>query len=117
MLAVKHRLSSGYYIDRAKEKGKLYQFDNFGICVYERPEKDKDKPTRFAFVVSTKVSSQAVDRNRVKRVLNETIRYETKHLVTGYDVVFLTKKGITTMPTDVVMKQTKDALKKIGIIT
>lgn len=111
MIAKEYRLAGTYYIDRAKSQGKIFQFPDFGLCVFLRRGEDDGKLTKFAFVVSTKVSKHAVDRNRIKRVLNETVRYETQHLRTGYDVVFLTKKSITTRPTDKIMYDIKQALR------
>ena len=45
------------------------------ICIYFGREKtDKDIPTKFAFVVSKKVHKRAVVRNRIKRLMRETVR-------------------------------------------
>jgi len=116
MIAGKYRLSGTYYINRAKKNGKMYQFNDFGLCVFKRSEVDDGEPMRFAFVVSTKVAKHAVDRNRVKRVISETVRYEAQHLKTGYDVVFLTKQSIATRQTDVIMNDTKKALATASLL-
>lgn len=117
MLAGKYRLSGNFYINRAKEKGKLYQFSHFGVSVFQRVKSGINKPSKFAFVVSTKIAKHAVDRNRIKRTLSETIRFESKYLVPGYDVVFLVKKSIMRQPTDLIMRQTREALKKTRLVS
>lgn len=114
MLARKFRLQGTYYIKRAREKGKIYQFPDFGMAVFER--KEDGKPSRFAFTISIKIAKHAVDRNRIKRMLSEAVRFESTYLVPGFDVVFLTKKSIARRPTDEVMKQTKEALKKAKLV-
>lgn len=48
--------------------------------------------SRFAVVVGSKVSKNAVDRNRVRRQYREIIRLHLAELAPGYDVIFLTAK-------------------------
>ena len=45
------------------------------VCLYfGRKKKDKDTTTKFAFIVSKKVHKRAVVRNRIKRLMRETVR-------------------------------------------
>ena len=55
--------------------------------------KTKEVVSRFAFVVSTKVAKHAVDRNRMKRLLRESIHHLLPSIQPGYDVVFMAKKN------------------------
>lgn len=48
--------------------------------------------SRFTVVVGTKVSKNAVDRNRIKRQYREIIRLLLADIAPGYDVLFLTAK-------------------------
>ena len=56
-------------------------------------QKTTEKVSRFAFVVSKKVAKRAVDRNRIKRMLRESIHTLLPSIQPGYDVVFIAKKN------------------------
>lgn len=102
MLAVINRLKGKENFDRVKTEGKLYQKENFGASVLKR---DDDGPSRFGFVVSTKVSGQATQRNRIKRALKEAVRYNLDKVGKGYDIVFLAKQSIARKITDEIMRE------------
>lgn len=104
MLANRNRLLKEVDFKRIREKGKLYQSDNFGVSVLFRKDK---KPPRFGFVVSTKVSKRATQRNRIKRALSEAVRQNVTRMKSGYDVIFLPKKSIETMSIENIMAETK----------
>jgi ribonuclease P protein component len=55
--------------------------------------KTKEVVSQFAFVVSTKVSKHAVDRNRMKRLLRESIHHLLPTIQPGYDIVFVAQKN------------------------
>lgn len=45
------------------------------VCIYFGKEKTNiDTPTKFAFVVSKKIHKRAVVRNRIKRLMRESVR-------------------------------------------
>jgi ribonuclease P protein component len=54
----------------------------------------KLKESRFAFIVSKKVSRKAVVRNKVKRRLSEIVRERIKELSKNIDGVFIALPGI-----------------------
>jgi ribonuclease P protein component len=89
MLSFKHRLTKGKDFEKTKEKGDLYQGRLFGLVVLRRKDKG---PSRFGFVVSTKISKKAVMRNRIKRILREIVGQELDKVNKGFDVLFLVKK-------------------------
>lgn len=107
MLARENRLTGEKNFDRVKKKGKLYQSENFGMAVYDRKD---DSPTRFGFIISTKISKMAVHRNRLARALREAARYNLKKIGSGKDIVFLAKKSITSKTTDEIMKEVNDTI-------
>jgi ribonuclease P protein component len=52
-------------------------------------KKNTVKDSRFAFVVSQKVSKKAVERNKIRRRMSEIIKVEVKNIKTGTDFVFI----------------------------
>jgi ribonuclease P protein component len=51
---------------------------------------------RIGFVISKRISKRAVDRNRLKRLLSETIRPLLPELTPGWDIVLSARKDILT---------------------
>lgn len=49
--------------------------------------------TRFGFIISTKVSPRATDRNRLRRQVNEIIRLNLEKIKVGFDVVIIFKRS------------------------
>ena len=89
-------------LDKVKEDGVLYQSENFGARVLS---KEVGGISRFAFVVSTKVSGQAVQRNRIKRAMSESVRHWMHLIKRRHDVIFLPKKRIVKKSTDEIMNE------------
>lgn len=90
MLPKENRLKKKNDFDRVSKEGQqvrgdffILKFCNNGLRV-----------TRVGFVVSKKVSSKAVVRNKIKRHLREALRFELDKLRIGFDLVFFTKKDI-----------------------
>lgn len=71
--------------------GKMYQSPLFGMLTYEG---DEVMEKRFGFIISKKVSKKAVDRNRIKRLLAESVRRNISKFKEKMWVVFLAKKEI-----------------------
>lgn len=113
MLARKHRLTGSKDYQRVQDEGKVYQSNSFGVAFVKRND---DLPSKFGFIVSTKIAKDAVDRNRFRRAMTEAVRTSTIDFKNGYDVVFLAKTTIMRTPTSEVMKEVKNALKQIGVI-
>ena len=111
MLSRKSRLIGVSNFTKVQKEGRVYQSANFGLAVVDRKDLD---PSRFAFVASTKVAREAVDRNRIKRVMGEAVRLSLFDLKKGYNMVFLAKPGITRVPTSEIMKEVRQCLKDSG---
>lgn len=112
MLPDLNRLTGKKNFDRVEKEGEVCQSQNFGVAYIKRGDKN---PSRFGVIVSTKISKDAVDRNRIKRSLREAVRHILFELNPGYDVIFLTKPSIMRTPTDVAMKEAQRTLREMGI--
>ena len=113
MLAAKYILTGAKNFARVEENGQLFQSESFGVAVYQRGDKDF---SRFGFIVSNKISPDAVQRNRIKRALKEAIRQNWVDVVYGLDAVFLAKPVSLRKSTVDLMSETKETLKKIKIL-
>lgn len=112
ILASEYRIKSGKRIEQVKSEGKLLQSESFGSIVLKR---DDEEASRFAFVISTKVSKLAVHRNRISRALNEGVRRNVKILPRGWDFVVLTKKSIAPKSTEEIMREIETFLKSLNL--
>jgi len=88
MLPSENRLFKKSDFEKVKKEGKLLSGELFGILVL----KNQEKNSRFGFIVSSKISPKAVLRNKVKRLLRETVRKLLPEIKRGYDFLFLAKK-------------------------
>lgn len=113
MLSRKHRLSFNEDFDRVKKEGSLYQGKLFAISVLKRGDTN---PSRFGFVVSTRVSKKAVERNKAKRRLREVVRKSLGEIKTGYDVLFLATKNTLVASPKSLEKEGRTLFKNSGII-
>ncbi|OGM24642.1 ribonuclease P protein component [Candidatus Woesebacteria bacterium RIFCSPLOWO2_01_FULL_39_61] len=109
MLTREYKLHRKDEFERVKQKGKVFQSENFGARVLKRS--DKGKP-RFGFIISTKISKMAVHRNRVMRAFNEAMRQNLIMIPKGYDFVFLVKRGIMKKTVEEIMTEIKSFLQR-----
>jgi ribonuclease P protein component len=113
MLAKKYKLTSSKDFDNVQKNGEVYQSTNFGLARVLRKD---GAPSRFAFIVSTKIAKDAVDRNRVRRAMSEAVRLNSINLTEEYDVVFLAKISIARASTPEIMKEVSLALKQTDLL-
>jgi ribonuclease P protein component len=98
--------------EKMETKGKVFQFEDFGASFLEREDSD---PSRFAFIVSNKISKDAVGRNRIKRAFREAVRQSLWQTKKGKSVLFLAKTTIVKKSTEQIMGQVRQALEKMGV--
>lgn len=114
MLASKYRLTGNDNFERVKKDGKVFQMNFFGVSLVDRKD---SQPSRFAFIVSKSISKLATQRNRIKRALGEAVNHEIKYVNKGFDVVFLAKTNILNQSTEVIMREVKNSLKDMGLVS
>jgi ribonuclease P protein component len=112
MLAKKFRLTGAKNFTKIQKEGTVYQSSNFGIAYLKRGDIN---PSRFGFIVSTKIAKDAVDRNRFKRAMSEAVRIASIDLTSGFDVIFLAKTSIARVSTAEIMKEVRLSLKGSGL--
>ena len=72
MLKKENRLKKRIAFAATYKTGKVVHGD--GITIFLGREKTNDSPTKIGFVVSKKIHKRAVKRNRIKRLMRESIR-------------------------------------------
>ncbi len=85
MLPRQNRLAKDKEIKKVLSRGRAFFNPVFNLRFYKNLQ-----ATKFTVVVSTKVYKQAVKRNRLKRLIRETIRRKLSQLPTG-DYVLMCK--------------------------
>lgn len=78
-------------------------------------QKDPQKTSRFAVVVSKKVGKTAVLRNKLRRRGYQTIERGLVGLKSGYFVVVFFKKGTTELDTQTTQQKIVEILKKANL--
>lgn len=92
-----------------------------GDCFYDkllfiRTLKNGTDITRFGFIVSNKVSSVAARRNRIKRIMRETIRSYQGRLEKGFDCVIVARKSIENAGSNEIRAVVEKMLKRSGLL-
>ena len=113
MLPKKFRLQDFGEIEKVKKEGKLFQNPLFGLLVLKRKD---NGPSRFAFIVSLKISKKSTKRNKAKRLLSEALKGFLPKIKKGFDLVFLGKKAIIDKSFWEIKKQLELVLQKGGLI-
>ncbi len=70
-------------------------------------------PWRCAIIVSTKVDKRAVVRNRIRRLIGETLRNLHPALPEGIDIVIMVKKGFRYETQDQANEQIRALLRSL----
>jgi len=116
MLSSKYRLKKKINFARIEIDGVMHQSQSFGMGIYNRSLASQDskdnEPSRFGFIISTKISKKAVVRNRIKRTMSEVIRKSLSEIKNGYDVLFLIKPSIVKLERELLEKETYEAITK-----
>ncbi len=90
MLPAPHRLRADADFTRLMKNSRRF----FTPSIMARVARTGGPHTRFAFVVSTKVSKRATARNTVKRRMREIVRALLPGITPGFDVLLSVKPDI-----------------------
>ncbi len=92
MLSKLNRLKKKKDIERVFKQGKGFKEDFLILKVV----KNNLKNSRFAFVISQKVSKKATLRNKIRRRLRELVRLKIRDIKKGIDLIILAAPGLET---------------------
>lgn len=115
MLSKKYRLPLRTELKRIKKEGILIQGKLFSLLVSRQLK--KNQPSRFGFIISTKIHKKATKRNRAKRLLNEASIDLLPQIKPSFDIVFLTKKKIIEADLEEIKKEVKELFTKAGMVS
>lgn len=112
MLNLKNRLRKKKDFDEVFKRGKGFYEKRISLKL----AKNGLKSSRFAFVVSTKVSKSAVKRNRLRRQLQEIIRLNLDKIKPGVDAVIMTRPEAVGSDYNELAKELVMILKKARLL-
>ena len=99
MLSSIHRLPS-FEIPTVMKTGKRVRGKDM-MLIYHKQNMDSGSSAgmtqRFAFIVSKKTDKRATVRNRIKRILSESVRHKIPSLRVTIDVVCIGNKGLAEL--------------------
>lgn len=90
MLKKINRVKSRKEFEEIKLRGVMHHSPFFGLLI----ENENVVEKQFAFIISKKISKRAVDRNRIKRLLSESVRQNLGLININVRGVFLVKRAI-----------------------
>ncbi len=112
MLARINRLTADRDFDRLFKSGK--NFSGRGLSV--KVGANGLGVTRFAIVVGTKVSKDAVDRNLLKRRLREIVRRELPAVAASADVAIIARPEALKLSFQELQVNTDQILRRAGVL-
>jgi len=97
MLPAKNRLGTGFFRKKKASKGKTLEGNDLKIKVLSSQGQFK-----LAVIVSKKVASKATDRNRIKRIITESLKEDLGKL--QGEAVIIVKNNIASYKPEEVKK-------------
>ncbi len=105
MLRNENRLTEKTHFENVRQNGKFVSTPLFSVSFLDRKD---NKPSRFGFIVSKKLSTKANVRNKVKRILRELVRKNLSSVKAGFDFVIIAKSGIMKQSSDTIESKLKE---------
>ncbi len=115
MLPSSLRVRKEYFREIFKS-GKFFPSKNLTIVVLETKELAQ-KQSRFSFSISSKVSGNAVDRNKLRRWGYSSVKEVLDKIPPGFLVVFVFKPGILNLKFQEINREIQLVMKKADLLT
>jgi len=112
MLKKQFRLRKQKDFENVFKKGTYFSEDFLAL----KAARNNLPVSRFGFVVSNKISKKAVKRNRIKRLLRESVRLLQKNIRPGFDLAFISKSGMVGRDFQEIGLSVEKLLKKSGLL-
>ena len=106
MLPRENRIVSDYEFRRIRRDGSRYGNSFFGLFVLNV----RQGPARFGFVVGARVSSLAVQRNRIKRILRAEVSRLLPQVRPGVWMAFWVREAARTADPKILRQSVQEAL-------
>jgi len=89
MLTKINRLTKDKEFDNIFKNG----YSSYDKAIGVRMSTNQRKINRFGILVNSKVSRQAVERNRIKRQIREILKSQLEKIKAGYDIIIIVLPG------------------------
>ena len=117
MLPREYRLKKRNAFTATYRTGKSFHKNGITVFCGKTKSKEMNFPTKFGFVVSKKIHKRAVRRNRIKRLMRESLRlyiksnegFDTSHI----SIIFVASSRLLNMSFKEVDSSIKAILKEI----
>lgn len=113
MLKKSNRLTTDFEFNITRKYGQKYSFPLFNL--YWVVAKNYTGPAKVGFVVSNKISKNATQRNRIKRLLREAVHKQLKFLPSGVWISIFASQNAIDTTYETVSTQINQALQKISL--
>ncbi len=113
MLLKKYKLRKKNDFKYVFENGK---YQNNSFIRLKIVKNNQIEISRFGFMVSSKISKKAVERNKIRRRLERIVQLNIRKIKTGFDVIILAKPEINKKDYMEIQKDLVNLFTKINLI-
>lgn len=115
MLPQAYRLPLKTELSRLKKDGQIFQGKFFGLLLDSK--QNPQNSSRFGMIVSNKIAKKAVVRNKIRRLLSESLMALFPQIKKNQDGVFLAKKLAVEADFTQIKKDVESLLQKAKLLS